>query len=404
MEQAAKVGLDGFLIKPVTPSMLVDTIVSVLNPRSANTSAPPDAAQTWGIQRMHSILNARVLVVEDNAINRQLAQELLQQAGLSVTLANNGKDAVDLVAREQFDAVLMDIHMPIMDGFEATRLIRAKPEHAQLPIIAMTANAMAGDREKCLAAGMNDHVPKPIDPDLLFAALTTWIAPGQRSLPGGATHVGDSPAASAPENLFPDDLPGIDLAVALRGTNGNTALLYQILMSFLRDHRNDVQALRQALKAQDMALAQRIAHTLKGLSGAIGAQALRPAAIAMDAALRSRASASYPSLLDRLENTLTLVVHSLSWLEQHVTANTPVPDNPGTVDPAVLQPLLDQLERLLHDMDPDAEELANTLRQQVGSGPLQAAALELARQLGKFDFENAAHTLNRLKLEMKGAS
>ena len=401
MEQASSVGLDGFLIKPVTSSMLVDTIVGVFTAPAGSAEEPGDDAAAWGIQRMHSILNAHVLVVEDNAINRQLAQELLQQAGLVVTLANNGREAVELVARVQFDAVLMDIQMPVMDGFEATQLIRAMPEHERLPIIAMTANAMAGDREKCLAAGMNDHVPKPIDPALLFMSLTTWIPPGQRSLPTGVVIARDEPPPAPPENPLPDDLPGINLAVALKGTGGNAVLLHQILMNFLRDHRGDALAIRQALAAQDLQLAQRIAHTLKGIAGTIGAQALRPAAIAMDAALRSRDTPSYPRLLDRMENTLSLVMHSLSWLEQHELANAAIPGGAaGPADPAVLAPLIDRLDRLLRDLDPDAEDAANALRQQLGAGPLQPLALELLRQLAKFDFDSAGHTLSRLRQEM----
>jgi signal transduction histidine kinase/ActR/RegA family two-component response regulator len=136
--------------------------------------------QTWGIRRMHHIFNAHILLVEDHAFNRQLALELLKQAGMVVTLANNGQEAVDLVARTQFDAVLMDIHMPIMDGYEATRIIRGMPDRDMLPIIAMTADAMEGDREKCLVAGMNGHLTKPIDPDMLFAVLNTWVLPSQR--------------------------------------------------------------------------------------------------------------------------------------------------------------------------------------------------------------------------------
>lgn len=404
MEQAAHQGLDGFLIKPVTSSMLVDTIVEVFSPRTNQAAEPGDAAAVWGIQRMHSILNAHVLVVEDNAINQQLAQELLQQAGLKVTLANNGKEAVDLVTRVHFDAVLMDIQMPVMDGFEATRLIRAMPEHEHLPIIAMTANAMAGDRERCLGAGMNDHVAKPIDPDLLFMALTTWIAPGQRSLPTGLVRSPDAaPVIAATPKPLPDDLPGIDLAAALRGTNGNAELLRQILLSFLQDHRNDAQDLRQALKSQDLVLAQRIAHTLKGLAGAIGAQELRPAAIAMDAALRSRTSPTYPRLLDRLENTLALVVHSLSSLEQGQNDGACAAPTVGTSGGADLQPLVAQLEHLLRDLDPDAEEVASLLLEQTGTGPLQPSALELVRHLARFDFDSANHTLNQLKAEMKVA-
>jgi polar amino acid transport system substrate-binding protein len=173
--------IDGVLLKPVTASMLTDAIIDVLGPDHGRESID-DVAHTWGIQRMSHILNAHILLVEDDAISRHLATEFLKQAGLVVTLANNGQEAVDLVERINFDAVLTDIHMPIMDGYEATRIIRNMPGRDTLPIIAMTANAMTGEREKCLAAGMNDHVAKPIDPEQFFATLTAWVSPGVREL------------------------------------------------------------------------------------------------------------------------------------------------------------------------------------------------------------------------------
>ena len=400
MERAADAKLDGFLIKPVTPSMLVDTIVGVFAPASSEASGP-DRAATWGIKTLEGIVNAHVLVVEDNEINRQLAQELLQQAGLLVTLAHNGKEAVELVQRAHFDAVLMDIHMPIMGGFEATQLIRANPLLKQLPIIAMTANAMTGDREKCLAAGMNDHVAKPIDPELLFLALTTWIAPGIRTPPLGVARAQQMGSAVAKSTVLPDDLPGIDLPVGLKSTGGDAALLHKILMNFLRDHRDDAQAIRQALQAQDTHLAQRIAHTLKGVSGSIGARALRPAAIAMDAALRSRASATYARLLDNLDNALALVVASLSWLEQQEIGRTSAEVSPGPLNVEELQPLIEHLADLLRDMDPEAEVAALALRRRLGGGAAQAAGQELVVQLAKFDFESAGHTLARLRAELE---
>lgn len=400
MEQAAGAKIDGFLIKPVTASMLTDAIVGVLGPHLDSEDAV-DAAQAWGIQRLHHILNAHILLVEDNAINRQLAMELLKQAGLVVTLANNGKEAVELVTRMHFDAVLMDIHMPVMDGYEATRIIRDMPGKEALPIIAMTANAMAGDREKCLAAGMNDHVAKPIDPDLLFAALNTWVSSGQRALPDGMATGPSTTHEPAPQNPLPEELPGIDLKVALRGSGGNATLLRQILMSFLRDHENDAQALRNALNAHDLELAQRLAHTLKGLAGAIGAYELRPASIAMDAAIRSRASDSYLRLLDRLENTLSLVIHSLKWLEQRQSDSAP-PGN-AILDAATIPELVERIEEMMRDMNPDTEEVANILRQKLSSA-MQPLAQELVRLLGNFDFEAARHTLNQLKQELKSSS
>jgi signal transduction histidine kinase/DNA-binding LytR/AlgR family response regulator len=397
MEQAAEVKIDGFLVKPVTASMLVDAIVGVLGPHPRKEGVE-DAAQAWGIQRLHQILNAHILLVEDNAINRQLAMELLKQAGLVVSLANNGKEAVEMVQRSDFDAVLMDIHMPVMDGYEATRLIRAMPGKDTLPIIAMTANAMSGDREKCLAAGMNDHVAKPIDPDLLFAALNTWVSPGQRAQPDGMS--GEKGAAPEARNLLPDELPGIDLKMALRGAGGNAALLNRVLMNFLQDHANDAQALRDALKEHDLEQAERIAHTLKGLAGAIGAHDLRPAAIAMDAAIRSRSSDTYWRLLDRLDNTLTLVIHSLKQLAQQ-QSDTALPSGDAKLDEAAVPELVERLESLMRELDPDAEEVAIILRQRLGSSPMQVSAMELVRQLGSFDFDAARQTLNQLKQELK---
>ncbi|MDP2963086.1 MAG: response regulator [Sulfurimicrobium sp.] len=398
MEQASNIGLDGFLIKPVTPSMLVDSIVGVFH-----TSSDPggNTADAWGIKLLHDILNAHVLLVEDNEINRQLAQELLLQAGLAVTLAHNGQEAIELLERENFDAVLMDIHMPVMGGFEATRVIRDNPRHAALPIIAMTANAMTGDREKCLLAGMNDHIAKPIDPELLFAALTTWISPGQRDLPEGMTRTLATTAQvhAQPNPVLPDDLPGIDIPMGLKRTGGDATLLHKILMNFLRDHHGDAEAILCALQTKDVFLAQRIAHTLKGVSGAIGAKAVQTAAIALDAALRNQATATYRRLLDNLDNALALVISSLTWLEQQEIAS-PVETAAEAIDPQELQVMMNQLSNLLQDMDPDAEIAALALRKRLGPDNAQPLSNELVKQLITFDFDSASQTLARLREEL----
>jgi signal transduction histidine kinase/CheY-like chemotaxis protein len=310
MEQAASAGLDGFLVKPITPSMLIDTIAGIFDMHSG---VPLGAATVpWRIEVLHDIRGARVLVVEDNAINQQIARELLSHADVVVTLADNGRQAVDLAARERYDAVLMDIQMPVMDGFEATRAIRAIPGLERLPIIAMTANAMAGDRDKCLDVGMNDHIAKPIDAELLFRTLANWIAPGH------------APAATAvrmaKESSLPDDLPGIDLPAALKRLGGDTALMRSLLASFLRDHANDALKLRQAVAAGDMQSAHHIAHTLKGVAGAIGASALQAAATTVDAAVKQGTPAA--ALLDALEDALTSVTNGLGNLPAEARAAT----------------------------------------------------------------------------------
>jgi signal transduction histidine kinase/DNA-binding response OmpR family regulator/HPt (histidine-containing phosphotransfer) domain-containing protein len=401
MEQAASVGLDAFLVKPVTPSMLVDTIMGIFNLCGVGETVQP--LDTWGIKTLHEIQGARVLLVEDNAINQQIAQELLRQAGLVVTIANNGQEAVDLVEREHFDAVLMDLQMPIMDGFEATRAIRCNPSFEHLPIIAMTANAMAGDREKCLAAGMNDHVAKPIAPDLLFKALTNWIAPGNRMLSAA-----DAPICAAVEDASEAAaliaLSGIDMEAALNGIGGDTVLLYKIMASFLHDHQGDALAIRQALAGGDMPLAQRITHTLKGVSGSIRAAELQPAATALDAALREGTTDSYPELLDALERALASVTDSLAHLGEHDVEGAAAEALAGPVDMKIVLPLLDELAGLMRELDPDAEITANALRLQLGAGPVQSLADELVEHLAKFEFDAAEQTLALLRETLRVAS
>ena len=184
MHQAGEVGLDGFLIKPVSPSVLFDAIMQVFGQEEADRPLTAQQSTDAEARARAALAGARVLLVEDNEINRQVAGEILASVGVSVSMAANGQEAVDAVVAGDFDAVLMDVQMPVMDGYEATRRLRRDPRFQALPIIAMTAHAMAGDREKSLAAGMNDHVTKPIDPEALFRTLEHHVAkPGVR-VPG----------------------------------------------------------------------------------------------------------------------------------------------------------------------------------------------------------------------------
>ena len=261
----------------------------------------------------------------------------------------------------------------------------------------MTANAMTGDREKCLLAGMNDHVAKPIDPELLFTALTTWILPGERAFPEGLMREPAPVRRTQQSTVLPDDLPGIDIPMGLKRTGGDATLLHKILMNFLRDHQDDAQAILRALQSKDIFLAQRIAHTLKGVSGAIGAKTVQSAAIALDAALRNQATATYRRLLDNLDEALALVISSLTWLEQQEIASQDTEAAAEAIDPQELQVMLNQLASLLQDMDPDAEIAALALRKRLGPGIAQPLTNELVRQLTTFDFDSASQTLARLR-------
>ncbi|MCP4702229.1 MAG: PAS domain S-box protein [Gammaproteobacteria bacterium] len=208
------------------------------------------------------IRGARILLTEDNPINLQVATEILEQAGMRVTVAGNGKEALaELAKHGAFDAVLMDIQMPEMDGYEAARLIRKNPRYEKLPVIAMTANALKGDKEKCLAAGMNDYVAKPIDVEQLFAVLGKWIKPGKRTPAPPRAKIEE-----APESGLPDKLAGITVSAGLARLGGNKCLFKKLLMDFRRDNADAVQTIREVMGKEEQAPALHLAHTLKGLA------------------------------------------------------------------------------------------------------------------------------------------
>ena len=174
-QEAEAAGIEISLVKPVNPSILFDAAIKALGGSTETSERTSGRTGHDAGPDLEAVKGARLLVVEDNLLNQQVAQELLQEAGFEVDIAENGQVAVSSVARNAYDAVLMDMHMPVMDGEAATREIRKDTRFAKLPIIAMTANAMEGDRERCIEVGMNDHIPKPIDPNVLFDTVKRWI-------------------------------------------------------------------------------------------------------------------------------------------------------------------------------------------------------------------------------------
>jgi len=303
MQQADEVGLEGFLLKPVNPSILFDTITQAFGEavpeiwRSAQRREQDTKA-------FEDIRGANILLVEDNEINQQVAREILEGAGLNVTVVADGREGVNAVKEHQYDVVLMDVQMPVMDGYTATRRIRnwelelrnengkisnlkskirdPKSKIEGLPIIAMTAYAMAGDEEKSLKAGMNGHVTKPIDPDQLFATLLKWIKPGekrviiqQREVPGERF---ESDKTVPPEEALPEHLPGFDLRDGLKRLGNNKKLYRKLLSSFARDYSAAAKQIRQALDAADYDRAHSLVHNLKGLAGNLAAMELQAAA------------------------------------------------------------------------------------------------------------------------------
>jgi CheY-like chemotaxis protein/HPt (histidine-containing phosphotransfer) domain-containing protein len=297
--RVAEAGLAGFLPKPVTASALLDTLMAVLEregqgqPRRALAEVPAQALYD-------TVKGRRILLVEDNEFNQQVATELLRGvAGLDVTVAGDGRMALDCLARERFDAVLMDVQMPFMDGLEATRLLRARPGLETLPVIAMTAHAMAQDRDKCLAAGMNDFVSKPFVLEELVRVIARWTSPGAQP----------APAAAAATEAFTLELPGILTEVGLKYSVGRPDIYTRMLTRF-RDAKAGAAAdLRRALDDVDPKAAARIAHTMKSTAMAIGAVPLSDAARNLERALEDGETGAVEGLLatfgERLEQVIT---------------------------------------------------------------------------------------------------
>jgi CheY-like chemotaxis protein len=261
-----------------------------------------------------SLHGAHLLLVEDNAMNRELALEILANAGIRADVACNGAEAVEMVSRTSYDAVLMDCQMPVMDGFDATQSIRAVARFADLPIIAMTANAMAEDREKCVASGMNDHIAKPLHTRNLFATLARWVKPALSGAVASSPSSADAPdskTGSSPTESAVPGLTGVDAAEALDCIDGNPVLYRKILNSFREEQADAVEHMRTACRTGERQTAVRLAHTLRGLAANVGAQGIVAMAKEIESALKNERDDLAETLLTQLEGPLAELVHEI---------------------------------------------------------------------------------------------
>jgi signal transduction histidine kinase/DNA-binding response OmpR family regulator len=388
-------GVDGFLIKPVSPSTLLDTVLSVLGRGRLLTSQPENLAAP--IQSTGDLVGAHVLLVEDNDINREFATELLRSEGMIIDEAINGQEAVAKVQAQEYDAVLMDIQMPVMDGLTATRQIRAlaaAPDgerFARLPIIAMTALAMAHDAEQSQSAGMNDHVTKPISPERLMASLARWIRPrGERH--GPPTGV----PPPAPVNELPQDLlalAGVDVREGVRRIGGKVEAYRRQLRRFREHYPDAIAELRRLLAAEGTGPAEDYCHALKGVSGNLGAQALYQSVSAIDGLLKQGQSPA-TEMLGRAEQQLQALIRDIDGL-----GGSPIPALPGLPQPLSGAALRAVLARLAQALEYDlgaAEPLLQELRAGVAGTPLEAGVADLAAKIDVFDIDAALAQLRQL--------
>ena len=352
--KAVDAGIDDILVKPVTASQLFDTAMHVLG---AEVTPRPNKAQAASAleQQLSTLAGARVLLVEDNELNQLVATELLTTAGLEVEVASDGRLAVQRVldAPQRWDLVLMDMQMPVLDGVSATREIRqALP--GQLPVIvAMTANAMPQHIEACLDAGMQDFVSKPIDPELLWTTLIRWIAPRQSAQVLQAEHRGAA-APAAPWLQALAAVPGLDASQGLRRVMGKELSYLKMLRKFISGQRDTLRHTREALAQGDWSTAERMAHTLRGVAGNIGASRVQADAAALEASLNQQpVLSSVAPLIDRTEASLAELI---TLLQQHLP-RAAAPLEVSEADKERVGKLVDKLIALLRSDDASALDL-----------------------------------------------
>ena len=288
IQEAGEAGIQATLVKPVSPSLLFDTVIEAFGAAPARQST----AHPAGLPDLTPLKGLQVLLVEDNELNQLVATELLKNAGIEVEVAENGQVAVERVGRRRYDLVLMDMQMPVMGGEEATRRIRERFPIGQLAILAMTANAMAGDRERCLAAGMNDHIAKPIEPADLFGKLLQWRPQGSAAgaPPAGARQAANGPAPVPGPGL--DGIAGLDVKAAVGRMMNDRSMYERLLRKFVwGDSAATAATITAQLDKGELADAQRSAHSLKGSAGMLGAVELQARAAALESALKQQATA-----------------------------------------------------------------------------------------------------------------
>ena len=368
--QAKAVGADAFLVKPVSASSLLDAVLNLFAPQAAETPAPSDS------RTAPTLRGARVLLAEDNDINQQIAVELLTEAGVVVSVAENGQQALDRLraSAEGFDLVLMDVQMPEVDGLEATRRLKADARFKDLPVIAMTAHALLEERARCAAAGMVDHIAKPIDPAVLYETLARWL--GGR--PAASTAAGSDPLREL------DGVAGIDWQQGVQRATGNRALYLRLLRQFAQREADVGRRIAEALREERYDDAQSIAHSVRGVAGNLGVTELQAAAERLEHAIKIRSGAD--AAAEAFLRAAVILTTLRTRLQE--TAEAGMRDSLSGAEAAV------RLMRLLAASDADAaaffESHSRQLRQQLD--PRHYSDLDAA--LAAFDFDRAIGALS----------
>jgi PAS domain S-box-containing protein len=381
-EEAERQGIQLPLVltKPVTPSSLLEAIGVVLG-------REPQGETRTGERSLHnantvaSLNGARLLLVEDNDLNQELASELLESVGIRLRLATHGQEALDILAEDgDFDGVLMDCQMPVMDGYTATRQIRQQPRFNTLPVIAMTANAMDGDRERALECGMNDHISKPLNVETMFATLAKWIKPraAQASLNAGFA------------DGLPEQLEGIDLAAGLATCMGRRDLYLRLLCKFRDTQTGFIEQFHAARIDPDAGAAERLAHSLRGTAGNIGARSVAQACALLEQACHEGEPATVlQGLAMQVEYCLQPILVALADLKADKSAGA----GDELQNDSAINEQLNRLVGLLDEGDTAALDALAGLRNMRLDRALEERLALVAVQVERFDFDRALKLL-----------
>ena len=396
VKKAEKIGINTFLMKPINQSLLFDSIMNLFDLEKKDHSFQSDDRDNEESTN-NRIDGLKILLVEDNAINQEVATEILSSAGVNVEIANNGKEAVEAVKNQSYDIVLMDLQMPIMGGYEATKLIRTDMSNKELPIIAMTAHAMQGVREECIAAGMNDYVSKPINPNDLFSMIRKWAKP----ISGEVVAQQDIPIAVVDHKKIdvglPDSIPGVDIKTGISRLNGNEKLYKKLLVDFGKNYSSSSIDIRKAMEDINLEEAIRYAHTLKGVAGNISANDIHDIAAKLELELSKEAGGNYDRLLNDLDTTLNALSKIVSGLGKEVQLG--IAKNRKKPSSQDVKPTLLELAQLVWEDNIDAEITLEELKSICGSSFIEEMTL-IAESIENFDFEAAKLPLEKIAEKM----
>ncbi|NUN07753.1 MAG: PAS domain S-box protein [Ignavibacteriaceae bacterium] len=389
-DKAKQIGIKAFLTKPVSYSTLFDTIMEVFGKEIRTKRARAERGMKHS-EALEKIKGARILIAEDNEINQQVASELFESAGFVVEIAGNGQECIEKVfasgVPSKYDIVLMDLQMPVMDGYTATIEIRKNHDYDTLPVVAMTADAMMGIKEKCLAVGMMDFVTKPIDPDEVFGALVKWIKPGERE----KIKVPKPRQEAVAETELPEFLT-IDIKNGLIRVGGNKKLYMELLKKFFENNINAVEQIKTAVHKGEKELSVRLAHTVKGVAGNLGAVELHRTAAALEAELKKDKAENFEKLVKDFDEKLLDVLREIGeWKKQFDSAIKV--DDFSELDMGKVTVHVKELRLLLEDNDIDATVKIDEINEMPGVGNIREKLEAMTRSIKSYQFDEALEQL-----------